>query len=279
MKHGEGRFTGQNKLSIFWQCWRPEKARAVVVLAHGLGEHSGRYAHVAEALNKSGCSVYAIDHRGHGKSGGPRVLVDRYANAVADIDQLVDLANEAAPAKPLFLLGHSMGGALALGYAIKHQHKLKGLMLSGPAVALVGTPPGAKPVIKLLSRLLPKLRLLGIDPAGVSRDLNTVADYASDPLNFHGKLPARTLGEMIAFIDALPAQLPTLTLPLLIQHGSNDKLTAVAGSEMVLAGVSSKDKTLQIYEGLYHEIFNELPTDRARVLADSCAWLEQHLPG
>lgn len=273
MKHSEGRFKGKKDVDIYWQSWQPATPKAVVVIVHGLGEHGGRYAHVAQALVDAGCATYAIDHRGHGKSGGPRTLIDRFANAVEDIDQLIDLACEAHPRKSVFLLGHSMGGALSLSYTLRNPGKLKALILSGPAVALDGAPPMMKPIAKILSGLAPKLGMFAIDPSLVSRDKDMVAAYASDPLNAHGKVPARTLGEIVNFVEFLPAALPLLQLPMLVLHGRDDKLAGFAGSEMVVDRATSKDKTLKIYDGLYHEIFNELPTDRAIVLKDMTDWI------
>ncbi|WP_420467683.1 lysophospholipase [Panacagrimonas sp.] len=273
MNHSEGRFKGKKDVEIYWQSWQPTSPKALVVLVHGLGEHSGRYAHVAEALVGAGCAVYAIDHRGHGKSGGPRAFVDRFAHAVEDIDHLVDLARREQPRLPTFLLGHSMGGALSLSYALKNPGKLYALMLSGPAVALDGAPPMMKPIAKFLSMVAPRLGMFGIDPSLVSRDRDMVAAYASDPLNAHGKVPARTLGEIVNFVEILPALLPALQLPLLVMHGQDDKLAGVAGSQMVIDKCGSKDKTLKVYPGLYHEIFNELPADRALVLQDMTDWI------
>ncbi len=279
MQHQEGSFTGVGGLSIYRQAWLPaqQDIRAAVVLLHGLGEHSGRYAHVAASLVAAGFAVYALDHRGHGRSEGPRAQIDRFANAIADIHTFIGWVKQEQHRQPLFLLGHSMGGALALGTASRHGEGLTGLILSGPAVALVGAPPVIWPIIGLLSLLAPGLGLSAIDPALVSRDSGMVAAYASDPLNAHGKVPARSLGEMVDFIKRLPALLPTISLPLLVQHGGQDKLAAVAGSETVANGVASTDVTLRIYPALYHEIYNELPADRAQVLAELVAWLQAHL--
>lgn len=278
MKQQEGRFEGKKGVTIFRRTWLPAKPpRAVVVVVHGLGEHSGRYAHVAQALVEAGCAVYAMDHRGHGQSGGPRALVDRFANVVADIDHVVDLARREHARKPVFMLGHSMGGALSLSYALKHGDKLQGLMLSGPAVALDGAPPAMKPISKILSMFAPRLGMFGIEPSKVSRDPSVVADYAKDPLNAHGKVPARTLGEIVRFVEWLPLALPMIKLPLLVQHGEQDLLAGVAGSRMVVDRAGSTDKTLKVYDGLYHEIFNELPEDRARVLADLVGWIGERV--
>lgn len=278
MKHAEHSFTGVKKQQIHFQTWLPAKPKATVVIAHGLGEHGGRYAHVAQVLVDAGCAVYAIDHRGHGKSDGSRAFVDKFANAVADMDHLIDLAKRARPTKPLFLLGHSMGGALSLSYALKHGDKLSGLILSGPAVALDGAPPFLAPLSKLLSSLFPKLGMFAVDPSLVSRDPDEVAKYAGDPLNAHGKVPVRTLAEIVRFVEWLPAALPALKLPTLLLHGRDDKLAGVAGSQMIHDRISSTDKTLNIYDDLYHEIFNELPADRARVFKDMTAWLNERIP-
>lgn len=274
MKHLEGRLSGNNKVEIYWQKWLPAGAvNASVVIVHGLGEHGGRYAHVAQALTEVGCAVYAMDHRGHGKSGGQRAFVDRFANVVADIDQVVDMASREQPRKPVFLLGHSMGGALSLSYTLKHGEKLRGLILSGPAVALDGAPPMMKPIAKALSVIAPGLGMFSVAPDLVSRDASVVADYTNDPLVMHAKVPARTLGEIVNFVEILPAGLPLITLPLLVMHGRDDKLAGVAGSVMVTQLAGSKDKTLNVYDGLYHEIFNELPADRAVVLKDLTDWI------
>ncbi len=278
MSHTQGCFEGKSRTRIYWQQWIPKDIRAAVVIAHGLGEHSGRYEHVAKALMDQGCAVYAMDHRGHGKSGGPRAFVDKFANAVDDINSVVDLVVEAqrprARKKPIFLLGHSMGGALSLSYALKFGERLSGLILSGPAVALDGAPPLTGPISKVLSLLAPRLGMFPIDPRLVSRDPEMVAAYERDPLNAHGKVPARTLGEIVKFVELLPALLPAIQLPLLVMHGGEDKLAGVSGSRMVIERVSSSDKTLNVYDGLYHEIFNELPEDRARVIGDMTGWIK-----
>ena len=279
MKHQEGFINGQKGLSIYWQEWLPTTGKAVasVVIAHGLGEHGGRYRRVAEYLAKHGYATYAIDHRGHGKSGGPRALVDRFDHAVADLDQLIDLVRKKRRNTPLFLLGHSMGGGLSLAYALAHQDKLNGLLLSGPAVVLDGASTAMIVVSKILSLFAPSLGVYGVDPSAVSRDPAEAAAYDKDPLNFHGKVPARTLGEIVRFVEALPAQLPRITLPILLMHGTADKLAGMSGSKMVHSTVRSKDKTLKLYDGLYHEIFNEFPADRARVFADMSTWLDAHI--
>jgi len=277
VKHQETRYGGSKNLRIYAQSWLPDRVRASVVVCHGLGEHSGRYAHVATALVNAGCAVHALDHRGHGRSEGPRALLDRFSNAVADIDSLVERVRRQHAREPLFLLGHSMGGALALGYALRYQDKLSGLVLSSPAVSLDGLPPLLSPFSKLLSEFLPRLGLYSVAPNLVSRDQGMVAGYVADPLNHHGRVPVRTVAEIIRFVEGLPSKLPALKLPLLLMHGKDDKLVRVSASQRVHDGVTSTDKTLKIYDGLYHEIFNELPRDRARVLKDLTRWIDQHM--
>jgi acylglycerol lipase len=275
--HVQGKFAGAKGLDIYWQSWQDEApTRAVVVISHGAGEHSGRYRHVAIQLAGLGYSVYALDHRGHGRSAGRRALVDRLDNAAADLDTLIDLARREHPETPLFLLGHSLGGTIALRYALRHQGKLDGLVLSGPVAVIDLPPPPLRLAARALSATIPWMGVLGVDPATVSRDPREVEAYRTDPLVYHGKLPVRTVVEIAAATEAFPEQMPTLTLPLLLVHGSEDRLAPVQSSRMVYERVSSEDKTLKIYDGLFHEVLNEIPKDRERVLADIVAWLHTH---
>jgi acylglycerol lipase len=144
-------------------------------------------------------------------------------------------------------------------------------------VALDGASKATLVISKILSFVSPSLGVLGVDPSMVSRDPVEVAAYESDPLNFHGKIPARTLGEIVHFVEALPPQLQKLTLPMLLMHGTADKLAGVGGSEMVYRSIRSQDKTIRLYDGLYHEIFNEVPADRARVFADVAGWIKARI--
>jgi alpha-beta hydrolase superfamily lysophospholipase len=277
VEHVEGQFAGAKGLEIYWQCWLGEAStRAVVVISHGAGEHSGRYERVALQLAELGYPVYALDHRGHGRSEGPRALVDRLDNAAADLDVLIDLARREHPDTPLFLLGHSLGATIALRYTLGHQDKLDGLILSG-ALAVIDLPPApVRLAARALSAIAPWMPALGVDPATVSRDPAQVEAYRTDPLVHHGKLPVRTVAEIAAATEAFPEQVESLTLPLLLVHGSEDRLVSVQGSRMVYERASSEDKTLEIYDGLFHEVLNELPEDRQRVLADIVAWLHAH---
>ena len=267
---------GAGGLEIFWQAWLPDgDADAVVVIAHGASEHSGRYGHVAQRLVSEGYAVYAIEHRGHGRSQGPRALIDRIDNAVADLDKLVVLAGDAHPRAPVFLLGHSMGGTIALSYALTHQQRLAGLVLSGPLAALEAVPAPMRLTARALSVLAPRTPLIAIDSTQVSRDAAVVDDYQADPLVHHGKLPARTVVELAGAIEAFPGAVAAITVPTLIMYGTDDGLCPPQGSVMLSERIGSPDKTLKAYQGLYHEILNE--PERDQVLDDLYTWLSAHV--
>jgi alpha-beta hydrolase superfamily lysophospholipase len=268
----ESSFAGAGGLEIFWRAWLPDgDAAAVMVIAHGAGEHSGRYAHVARRLVDEGYAVYAIEHRGHGRSQGTRALIDRLDNAVADLDKLIALAGDAHPGAPLFLLGHSMGGAIALSYTLAHQQRLAGLVLSGPLAALDPVAAPMRITAKALSVVAPRTQLIAIDSTLVSRDPAVVGDYQADPLVHHAKLPVRTVVELADAIERFPEAVPAITVPTLIMYGTEDGLCPPQGSVMLSECIGSSDKTLKAYDGLYHEILNE--PEREQVLDDLCAWL------
>jgi alpha-beta hydrolase superfamily lysophospholipase len=274
--HGEDRLGGVGGLNIYWQCWLPEPApRAVVVIAHGAGEHSGRYQHVAARLVSEGYAVYALDHRGHGRSEGARAGLDRMDKVVADLDALVVLAASAHPEVPVVLLGHSMGGAIALCYAMRHQARLAGLMLSGPLAALDAASPPVRMIANLLSALTPGLGVLAVDASLVSRDPAVVDAYVNDPLVHHGKLPARTVAELAKAVGSFPDGVGAITVPTLIMFGTADRLCPPAGSKMLAERIGASDKTFKPYQGLYHEILNEPEQDV--VMDDICGWLAAHV--
>jgi acylglycerol lipase len=277
MRHLEQRFTGVGDREIYWQAWLPEgEQHTSVVIAHGASEHGGRYGHVVEKLVPAGCGVYAIDHRGHGRSGGRRAVIDRLAHAVADLDTLIDLVGREDNGRKPYLLGHSMGGCIAIAHALEHQDKLAGLMLSAP-LAIVEASAPQRAVVRLLSALAPGLGVAGIDTETISRDPEQVQAYEQDPLVFHGKLQARTAVELADATATFPDRLPSLTLPLLVMHGGADRLVPPASGELVHSQAGSPDKTLKLYEGFYHELFNEPQADRDRALNDLGAWLGERV--
>jgi alpha-beta hydrolase superfamily lysophospholipase len=275
LNHGTGFLRGAGGRQIFKQSWLPAGAPgALVVIVHGAGEHSDRYRHVADALTADGYAVHALDHRGHGRSEGPRALIDRLDYAVADLDQLVLEAREAHPRAPVFMLAHSMGGTLGLRYAVRHPDRLTGLVLSGPLAALEAAPAPMRLAAAVLSAAVPRLPLIAVDPTLVSRDPAVVSAYRSDPLVHHGRLPVRTVAELARAIDAFPDEVGAITVPTLILYGTADRLSPPKGSIMLGERIGAADKTIRAYEGLFHEILNE--PERERVLADIRAWLATH---
>ncbi|MBJ7329803.1 MAG: lysophospholipase [Solirubrobacteraceae bacterium] len=284
--HADGAFVGAGDLRITWQSWEDATAptRAHVVLAHGVAEHGGRYARLARELAPRGFPVWAIDHRGHGRSEGPRLYVDRADHAVADLAALIDHVAASDDGRPIFLLGHSMGGAIALRYALAHPGTLTGLIVSAPAATDDAAPAAMRfasrwlALDRILSRVTPGLGVLELDAAGLSRDPDEVAAYVGDPLVTRGKLPMRTVAEMRRMIRAFHRELGGLTVPLLVMHGEDDPLMPVAAARMIDERAGSEDRTLLIYPGLLHEIFNELPDDREAVTTDVVAWLDLRAP-
>jgi acylglycerol lipase len=276
-RHAEGRRTISPGRSAFWQAWLPPAAaRAVVVLVHGFGEHSGRYARVGSRLAGAGFAVYAADHRGHGRTDGRRANLERMPLVIDDLSGFVRFATERHPGLPVFMIGHSLGGLIALQYATGPDRGLHGLVLSGPAVEVTVGSAVLRRLARVLSAVVPNLGVAALDVDDISRDPEVVRAYRQDPLVHHGKIPARTGAEVLATTQALPARLPRLTVPLLLLHGGEDRICAPSGSTTVHAGVSSADRTLHHYPGLYHEVFNE--PERDRVLDDLVSWLAAHLP-
>jgi acylglycerol lipase len=273
-RHEEGRFPGAGGVEIYWQAWLPDgQPRAIVLIAHGGAEHGGRYAWTAAQLTSRGYAVYAIDHRGHGRSGGPRAYVDRVDNAVDDLHALAELTRERHPATEVFLLGHSMGGLIALSYALAHQEGLAGLVLSAP-LAVLDANPATRLASRVLSAAAPRLPVYKIDGTTVSRDPEVVRAYDEDPLNHRGMLPARTVGELAATTATFRDRLPQLQLPVLTVYGTGDRLVDNAGSILVDELAGSADSTLIAYDGLYHEVLNE--PERDRVIADVAGWIDAH---
>ncbi len=275
MRHEEQSFTGKANLRIHVNSWLPDsEPQSVIVLAHGYGEHSERYANLVNVVVPAGYALYAPDHRGHGKSEGTRAYIDNYEYLLDDLDQVFDIAAKAHPGKKVFLIGHSMGGNIALGSALRNQARLTGVVLSGPAVTNDGI---AKPlmfVAKLIGKIAPKLGVKALSAEGVSRDPKVVAAYVGDPMVFHGKMPAGTGAALINTAAEFPSRLPFLTIALLVVHGSADGVVSVESGRAAHRLAGSADKTLKVYDGLFHEVFNE--PEHATVLADVLAWLDAH---
>lgn len=259
---------------IFYRHWPPaEPARGAVLLAHGLGEHSGRYQHVADLLGGRGFAVVAPDHSGHGRSPGRRAHIDRFESFFPPLDALRGEIDRWYPGLPCFLLGHSMGGLIAARYLLERPDRFAGAALSGAALAVPEAPPAVLLWINaLLSRLWPTLGLMQLDATQVSRDPAVVESYLDDPLVHDGKASARLVSELFRAMGEVAARRADIDLPLLVMHGEADAMTAASGSADFHAGVGSADKTLRIYPGLYHEIFNE--PEWQQVLEELAGWLE-----
>jgi alpha-beta hydrolase superfamily lysophospholipase len=273
MKHREATTPGSAGLDLFAQSWLPEREpQAVVVISHGLGEHSERYRYLAERLVERGHAVYALDHRGHGRSPGPRANIERFSYLVTDLSTFAGRSARQHPGRPVFLLGHSMGGAIATAAAAKIQDTLRGLVLSGPALAAGEIiPPLKRKMVQLLSSLAPNAGAMKLPPEAVCRDPEVVRAYEADPLVFHGSVPARTVAELLQAMDGFAESVLKLRLPLLVQHGIADSLVPLEPCRPIFQSIPSKDKTLKFYDGLFHEVYNEPEKDT--VIGDLEAWL------
>jgi acylglycerol lipase len=275
MAHFEGTFAGALGGRTYWQSWTPETPVGVVVLVPGVSEHSSRYAHVARRLNDAGYAVYGVDHRGHGRSSGPKGNLGRITGTVADLHTVRGLAERELPGLPVFVLGHSLGGLIALDYVTTTgADGLSGLALSGTAIdPSIGTRLERR-LAPLLSAVVPGLGIVTLDAASISKDPEVVSAYRADPLVYTGKVRARTGAETLLAIARVSRALSNLTLPVLVMHGSDDRLASPRGAQLLIDSMGSPDKTLRLYDGFYHEIFNE--PEREQVFADLVEWLDTH---
>jgi acylglycerol lipase len=272
LRHRELTAAGLGGLDLYAQAWLPgEYVRSVVVLAHGLGEHSGRYAGLAGALAGAGHAVYALDHRGHGRSPGRRANIDRFEHLVSDFGTFAGRAAREHPDAPVFLLGHSMGGAVAFATALRLQDVVRGVVLSAPALGAPEASGVRKLVARLLSTVAPDTGVWRIDAAQVSRDPAVVQAYVADPLVHHGAVPARTVVELLDAMAGFVREAPRLRLPTLVLHGTRDVLVPVDAVRPVYHALDARLRTIRYYEGLHHEVFNE--PERAQVIADVLRWL------
>jgi len=277
MEHDTGRFKTADDLNLFEQWWRPEEnPKATVIIVHGYAEHSTRYTHVAEHLVNNGYAIETFDLRGHGQSEGKRAFVRSFDEYLGDLEQFLERVKQRIKAKNTFLLGHSMGGAIVSLFAITRKPDIKGLILSGPALKISDD---ISPLLVRLSSIigtfLPRLPTIKLDSSGISRDPEVVRRYDNDPLVYRGGIPARTGAEITGATRMIQAGMESISLPLLILHGSDDRLADPEGSKSLYERAQSKDKALKLYEGYYHEVMNE--PEKEMVLADIVEWTEGHL--
>jgi acylglycerol lipase len=278
MNHFETKYTTHDNLVLYLQAWMPEQAKASMLLVHGLGEHSSRYAHFAAKLVAEGIAVFTFDGRGHGKSSSPNptAFFANYQDYLKDIDALFQKVKTYIPGIPSFLFGHSMGGGLTAAYALEYQPETQGIILSAPALQPADDVSQLLiAVSSLVSKLAPKLKVLKLDSNKISRDHEEVRKYDADPLVYHDPVPARTGYELLRMMDAIKEKINTFNYPLLLLHGSDDQLTNPKGSEFFFRNVASEDKTFHRYPGLYHELINEY--EKETVMADVLDWVRERV--
>jgi len=261
---------------LYYRHWPASNTKAVVLLIHGLGEHCLRYEHLAAHLNQAGYALSSMDLPGHGKSDGTRGHIDSFEVFENAALELYSRTQENYQDKPIFLLGHSMGGLIAARLLLNHQTKFQGAMLSGAAMQSPQEPPAWQvALIKLVAKLFPKAKVLALDASAVSRDPAVVEKYMADPLVSKEKLSAQFLVSMTEAMQLCNNNAQSITLPIKIMHGSADVMTAPSGSQALHDAVSSSDKEITLYQGLFHEIFNE--PEGETIFAELVTWMDARL--
>jgi acylglycerol lipase len=272
----EEQFESVGGLKIHLRSWQPAGTpRAVVVICHGVNSHGGQHAWTAEQLVAAGHAVYALDLRGRGKSEGERFYVEDVSEYVADVAGAIRIAKSRHAGAPVFLLGHSAGGVVSATYVLDHPDELAGFICESFAFQ-VPAPGFALAAIKGLSHVAPRLPVLKLHNADFSRDPAVVRALESDPLTANEAQPAATVAALVRADERLREEFPKITLPLLILHGTDDKATVCHGSEFFHRTAGSKDKTLELYEGHYHDLLADV--GREQVIADIRGWIDRHLP-
>lgn len=269
--------TGKLVSGLFYRSWpAPDQARAVVLISHGLGEHSGRYEHVAAAFNAAGLHVYALDHLGHGQSPGKRAFVSRFSELTDGVAELRAHIAQDYPSMPVYLVGHSLGGLIAASTVLGAAQDYAGLLMTGPALG-VPTPPPAWQVLllRVFSAVAPGLKALELDANAICRDPAVVEDYVADPLVHHENIPARMVVSLFDEGARVMARARDISLPVLLLHGAEDQLTSASASTEFVDTLASSDKQCTIYDGMYHELFNE--PEQEEILKTCCEWIAARL--
>jgi acylglycerol lipase len=277
MNHTEGTFKGVRGSNLYYQAWLPDgDVKAVLLIVHGIGEHSGRYMNVVNHFVPLGYAAYSYDHLGHGKSDGEREVINRFEDFTEPLTTYYNMVKNWQPGKPIFILGHSLGGLIACYYLLDNQDKFRGAVISAALVKVSASISSSTITMgKILSAIAPKAGLLALDATGISRDPAVVQAYVNDPLVFHGKTPARLAAEMLRALQRVTAEVSKITLPFIVVQGTADKLVDPAGAQLLNDQAGSKDKTVKFYKDYYHEVFNE--PGREVVLKDVEDWLAGHL--
>ncbi len=273
----EEQVNGVKGLNIFLRSWRPDGApRAVVVLAHGFNSHSGYYGWVAEQFLARSLVVYAVDHRGRGLSDGERFFVDTFADYVEDLHTVITLARSREPGLPVYLLGHSCRRRRRVhAYALEHQADLAGLVCESFAFQVPAPDFALAVPASGLSHVAPHAHVLRLKNEDFSRDPAVVQAMNADPLIANEVQPTNTVAEMVRADERLKREFPLITLPLLILHGTADKATKPAGSQLFYDTAGATDKTLKLYDGHFHDLLNDL--GKEIVMADVTGWIDARL--
>ena len=276
LRVGEERIESAGGLKIFVRFWRPDSGgRGVVVIVHGFNSHSGEYGWVAEQLVAKGFAVYAGDLRGRGKSDGERFFVNSLGEWVSDVSAVVTLATSREPGLPAFILGHSAGGVVSCVYTLEHQSALAGLICESFAHE-VPAPDFALAVFKGLSHVAPHAHILRLKNEDFSRDPEVVRAKNADPLLAHEIQPTQVLAELVRADERLRKEFPRITLPVLILHGTADKATRPSGSQRFYDNAGSRDKTLKLYDGHFHDLLNDI--GKEEVMTDIVRWVDARIP-
>lgn len=271
----EDTYEGMKGVKIFYRSWHPDATpRAVVVICHGVNSHGGQYIWAAEQLLSQGYAVYALDLRGRGRSEGERFYVEDVAEYVSDVAGVIGIAKSRDPGVPVFLLGHSAGGVTSATYTLDNQHELAGFICESFAFQ-VPAPGFALAAIKGISHIAPRLPVLKLKNEDFSRDPKAVEALNDDPLIAHEVQPAITVAALVRADERLHDAFPTITIPLLIMHGTADKATVCHGSEFFYETAGSEDKTLKLYEGHYHDLLNDY--GKEDVMAEVVRWIDEHI--
>ena len=276
MKHNEFKFKTFDGLQLFGQSWQPEdQTRAVVCLIHGLGEHSGRYAHVADNLTQAGYILISFDLRGHGKSEGKRGHTPSYEALMQDISSFLEVANKQFLKLPFFLYGHSLGGNLALNYVLRRQSHLKGVIATDPWLRLAFEPPRFKIILAQITNYIWPLfsQKNGLDTKVLSCDPKVVHAYENDPL-VHDHISARMFIDIYQSGQWALEHASEFSLPLLLMHGRDDKIISVEASREFVNRINKKC-TFKIWDGFYHEIHNE--PEKEKVFKFLIDWLDKKI--
>ncbi|KAJ8370167.1 hypothetical protein SKAU_G00101950, partial [Synaphobranchus kaupii] len=267
---------------LFCRYWEPEgPPRAVVFVAHGAGEHSGGYSDLAKALSGHSLLVFSHDHVGHGQSEGERMVIDDFQVFIRDSLQHIDLMKGRYPDLPVFIIGHSMGGAISVLTACERPNDFAGVVLIAPMVQM--NPESATPIkvfmAKILNHIMPSLTLGSIESKWISREPKEVEAYDKDELNYHGGLRVSFGMQLIAATQQIEKAIPAITWPFLLLHGDADNLCHISGSQLMMENTKSTDKKLKVYDGAYHALHHDLPETVDSVLQEVSSWIMERIPG